>query len=118
MTRPSTSRANTGGASASAGRSIFESIDRTRWRAVAIGVTRDGAWRLGTDASIFEHADDVPTLNITPFLPLAQQQIVDVLASCGRYYRVNGEEGFEAFARAELIAANERIRLQIQRNPF
>ena len=46
------------------GHSIFGAIDRERWRPIPIGITRDGAWHLGADASIFDRVDDVRTARI------------------------------------------------------
>ncbi|MAY74381.1 MAG: hypothetical protein CMJ31_06580 [Phycisphaerae bacterium] len=63
-------------------------------------------------------APEVPTLTNAPFVPLAQQRATSVVSEVASYYRVNGENGFEAYTRERLDAAASYIRKQMKRNPF
>lgn len=63
-------------------------------------------------------ADDVPPQYASPFIETAKSKMAGVISSCAAYYRENGREGFEEFARARLLAAAEEVRRYIQRNPY
>jgi len=63
-------------------------------------------------------AEDVPPQYGSPYLQLAKNKMGEVVAACTAYYRANGEDGFDAFARQRLDEAAEYVRFQMQRNPF
>ena len=63
-------------------------------------------------------ADDVPPQYASPFIETAKSKMAGVISSCAAYYRENGQQGFEEFARARLRAAAQEVRRYIQRNPY
>ena len=65
-----------------------------------------------------ELADDVPPQYTSAYTQLAKAKMGQAVTACKAYYEVNGERGFEIFARAELKAAADYVRGQMARNPF
>lgn len=63
-------------------------------------------------------AEEVPPQHASPFVAVAKAEMGNVLSACSRYYRDNGEEGFEEFARRRLARAAEDIRRLMSRDPF
>jgi arabinosaccharide transport system substrate-binding protein len=63
-------------------------------------------------------ADDVPPQYASPLIETAKTKMAGVISACAVYYRENGDDGFEAFARARLSAAAEEVRRYIRRNPY
>jgi arabinosaccharide transport system substrate-binding protein len=63
-------------------------------------------------------ADDVPPQYASPLIETAKTKMAGVISASAVYYRENGDDGFEAFARARLNAAAEEVRRYIRRNPY
>ena len=63
-------------------------------------------------------AQDVPRQYSSPFAEKAEEKMGQVVSACSAYYRANGDDGFETFARKRLRAAAEEVRKLIARNPF
>tara|TARA_B100001250_G_scaffold409411_1_gene433688 strand:- start:5538 stop:6887 length:1350 start_codon:yes stop_codon:yes gene_type:complete len=63
-------------------------------------------------------ADDVPPQFASPLIEMAKSKMASVISICSSYYRMNGEKGFEDFARSTLRAAGNDVRRYIDRNPF
>ncbi|MFT5374211.1 MAG: arabinosaccharide transport system substrate-binding protein [Candidatus Latescibacterota bacterium] len=63
-------------------------------------------------------ADDVPPQYASPLIETAKSKMAGVISASAVYYRENGDDGFEAFARARLNAAAEEVRRYIRRNPY
>lgn len=63
-------------------------------------------------------ADDVPPQYASPLIETAKTKMAGVISACAVYYRDNGDDGFEAFARERLHAAAEEVRRYIRRNPY
>jgi len=63
-------------------------------------------------------ADDVPPQYASPLIETAKTKMAGVISASAVYYRENGDDGFEAFARERLSAAAEEVRRYIRRNPY
>ncbi len=63
-------------------------------------------------------APEVPPQYTSPFIELAKLKMGEVLAACAAYYKKNGDEGFDAFARERLKAGAEEVRAFMKRNRF
>jgi arabinosaccharide transport system substrate-binding protein len=63
-------------------------------------------------------ADDVPPQYASPLIETAKTKMAGVISASAVYYRENGDDGFEVFARARLNAAAEEVRRYIRRNPY
>ena len=63
-------------------------------------------------------AEDVPPQYASPLIEMAKSKMASVISVCAAYYRANGENGFEDFARSNLLAAGNEVRRYIDRNPF
>ena len=65
-----------------------------------------------------EMAEEVPPQYSSPFITTAKGKMNEVVSACASYYRSNGEDGFEEFARKRLAQAGEEVRRYMRRNPY
>lgn len=63
-------------------------------------------------------AEDVPPQYTSAYTQLAKAKLGQAITACAAYYEANGERGFESYVRAELEAAADYVREQMERNPF
>lgn len=63
-------------------------------------------------------ADETPPHYSSPFEQTAVDKMGQVVSACSAYYRENGANGFEGFARQRLHAAAEEVRRHMRRNPL
>jgi len=63
-------------------------------------------------------AEQVPPQYTSPFINLAKSKLGEAVSACAAFYNANGEEGFDAYARARLKETADYVRLQMTRNPF
>ena len=72
--------------------------------------------RLG--ALYAQMAEEVPPQYSSPFITTAKGKMSEVVSACAAYYRSNGDDGFEDFARKRLAQAGDEVRRYMRRNPY
>lgn len=63
-------------------------------------------------------APDVPFQYTSPFISTAKGKFSQALVACVRQYNARGEDGFDAFVRAQLKRDADEVRAMIARNPY
>jgi arabinosaccharide transport system substrate-binding protein len=69
-------------------------------------------------ASYAKLAPQVPFQYTSPYITTAKAKLGQALVACLQYYNAHGDDGFEAFTRAQLKQSADQVRALIRRNPY